>query len=54
MRFLRTKGETSELTLSLSIQYDTLEVCYGCSDSKDMVPILDMTLNKKRIELLSG
>lgn len=38
---LRTQEETSELTLSLSFQYDTLEICYG--DSKEIVQILDMT-----------
>lgn len=41
---LRTQEETSELTLSLSFQYDTLEVCYG--DSKEIVQILGMTFNR--------
>lgn len=38
------KGKIPELTLSLSIQYDTPEVCYG--DSTEIVQILDMTSNK--------
>lgn len=32
------------MPLSLSVQYDTPEVCYG--DSKEIVQILDMTFSK--------
>lgn len=41
---LRTQEVRSELTLSLSNQYDTPEVFYG--DSKEIVQILDMTFSK--------